>query len=125
MIKLLLASVMGAAFAVCVFSDVTIEIGKDFTLTKGQTATLVGGDLKIKMLRAGRSQQRSGGDSIFCTFDLADRSEHREVTLDVGESVSVGDKSAKLTKVDLTTSPNAKDPWESNACSFVVTKIDK
>ena len=125
MIKLLLASAIGAVFAVCLFSDVSIEIGKDFTLKKGQTGTLVGSDLKIKMLSAGRSQQRSGGDTIFCTFDLATRNEHREVTLDVGESVSAGDRSVKLTKVDLTTSPKAKDPWESNACSFVVTKIDK
>jgi hypothetical protein len=122
MTKLVLNTLLSLTFAACLFADVGIELGREFTVKKGETATLSGSDLKIKMLRAGRSQRSKGGDIMFCTIDL---SGGQEVTLDVGESAAAGNKNVKLTKVDLTTSPQAKDPWETNACSFVVTKAEK
>lgn len=122
MIKFALYVVLSSILAACAVMDDAIVLGKEFTVRKNQTAALSGSDLKVKMLRAGRSQRQKGGDEIFCTFDLARGESHNEETLNVGEATNAGDKTVKLTQVDLTTSPKAKDPWETNSCSFIVTQ---
>lgn len=120
MIKLLLNSVLSLILAACAFTDGDIEIGKEFTVKKGRSSS--GNGVKVTMLSAGRAQNAKGGDTIYCTFDLTANDSTKKLSLDVGESVAVGKNSLKLTKVDLTTTPKAADPWESNACSFVVIK---
>ncbi len=122
MIKPVLNLVLSLGLAACAFADVSIELGKEFTIKKDETAMLAGGDIALKMLRAGRSQRSQGGDLIYCTITLKSGSERQEITLDVGEATTAGDKSVKLTKVDLTTSPKEKDPWATNSCSFIVSK---
>ncbi|MEQ1603932.1 MAG: hypothetical protein ABL999_03610 [Pyrinomonadaceae bacterium] len=120
MIKLLLNSIFSLTIAVCAIGDGDIETGKEFTVKKGQSAS--GSGVKVTMLGAGRSQKAKGGDTIYCSFDLTVGGATNKLSLDVGESVAAGRNSLKLTKVDLTASPKAKDPWESNACSFIVSK---
>jgi len=123
MIKLLLNSILSLILAACALSDAEIEIGKEFTVKKGGSATHSASGTTVTMRGAGRSQRAKGGDLIYCSFDLTVDGTTKKLSLDVGESVAAGKNSLKLTKVDLTTTPKAKDPWESNACSFVVTKV--
>jgi hypothetical protein len=125
MIKLLIGTIFGVWFAACLFSDHEIEIGKEFTLTKDKAAALSGTDLKITMRSAGRSQNVKGGDTIYCSIDLVSRGTQSKITLDVGKSVNSAQHVVKLTKVDLTTNPKAKDPWESNSCNFIVSDIEE
>ena len=120
MIKLFLNSVLSLILAACAFIDGSIEIGKEFTVKKDKSAS--GAGVKVTMRGAGRSQNVSGGDTIYCSIDLTADGKTNKLSLDVGESVSAGKNLLKLTKVDMTASPKAADPWENNACSFVVTK---
>ena len=121
MIRFLIATIIG----VCLFADHEIEIGKEFTLKKDKSAVLSGTDLKITMLGAGRSQNATGGDTIYCKVDLVSGGSQRQITLDVGKSLNSAHHVVKLTKVDLTTNPKATDPWESNSCNFVVSDIEE
>jgi len=123
--KLLINTIAGIWFAACLFADHEIEIGKEFTLKKDKSAGLSGTDLRITMRGAGRSQNVKGGDTIFCSFDLVSRGTQNKITLDVGKSVNSAQHVVRLTKVDLTTNPKAKDPWESNSCNFIVSDIEE
>lgn len=120
MIKLLLNSVLSLILAACALGDGDIEIGKEFTVKKARSAS--GAGVTVTMRSAGRAQKAKGGDTIYCSFDLTVDGSTKKLSLDVGESTAAGKNSIKLTKVDLTTTPKASDPWESNACSFVVMK---
>lgn len=122
MIRLLLNSMLGAILAACFLGDGDIEIGKEFTIKKDRSAAHSASGTTVTMRGAGRSQRAKGGDLIYCSFDLTVNGTTKKLSLDVGESVAAGKNSLKLTKVDLTTTPKAKDPWESNACSFVMSK---
>lgn len=123
--KLFINTVLGIWFSACLFADHEIEIGKEFTLKKDTSAVLSGTDLKITMRGAGRSQKAKGGDTIYCAIDLMSRGSQTKITLDVGRSVNSAQHVVKLTKVDLTTNPKAKDPWESNSCNFIVSDIEE
>lgn len=117
---LMLNPLLCLILAVFAFGDGDIEKGKEFTVKKGQSSS--GSGVIVKMLSAGRSQKAKGGDRIYCSFDLTVDGSTRKLSLGVGSSIAAGKNSLKLTKVDLTTTPTAADPWESNACSFVLTK---
>jgi hypothetical protein len=101
------------------------ELDKEFTLKKDESASVKGADLRIKMIGYGTAQQQSGGDTVFCKFEVTAGGKTQGTQLDVGESAKYGGASVKLVKVDPTTDPKAADPWSTTACSFIVTKAEK
>lgn len=88
MIKLLLNSVVSLILAACALGDGEIEVGKEFTVKKGRSASGTG--ISVTMLSAGRAQKAKGGDTIYCSFDLTVDGTTKKLSLDVGESTAAG-----------------------------------
>lgn len=120
MTKLALALLISA----CILAtDVTV--GTEFTLKKGQTASVKRTRISVKVISAGTVQHESGGDSVFCKATIKVGGNVRDVNFGMGRTYKASGHTVTLTAVDLKTDPKLADPWSNISCSFIVTKGEK
>lgn len=120
--KIILLIALTVGLNVCFSTAKIANLGAEFVLKKNETAMLKDTDLHLKMRGNGQSQRESGGDVVFCKFEIKSKNKIEEQTLNVGETARFENFNIKLQSVNTTADPKLNDPWSATSCEFIVTK---
>lgn len=88
-----------------------------FTLKKGESKLI--GEFTVKMVSVGHTFS-SKKTKHYANLEISRNGKTDKITLNVGETIPLGDKKIKLNSVNEKADPKLSDPFSASSCTLTV-----